>query len=395
MNGSPGIPRRKARVLHVIATAQRRGAEMFAADLVRALNEFGVEQRVVVLRDAGGAHVVFDAPTEFLHADARLLPGLRVHLGSVARLRSRVRSFRPTVVHAHGGEPYKHVLLAARGSSVPVIYRRIGEVAPTARRGLARIAHGHLMRRSDRIVAVAEAVRDETINLFGVLPDRVTTIPRGIDPERLAPAKARSRSRGELGIQADAAVVLSLGALSWEKDPLTHLEVSARLAGSHPSLVHVFAGEGPMRASLEAEVRRRGLGDRVRILGARSDVAELLDASDVILLASRQEGMPGCLIEAGMVGVPAVAYDVAGVSEVVVDEETGLLAAPGDLDRLCAQVERVIGDEDLRRRLGRAARDRCRDTFTIRTIAERYLALYDELGMTSDDARRRPPVVSP
>jgi glycosyltransferase involved in cell wall biosynthesis len=204
------------RVLHVVATAQRRGAEMFAADLVRALARLGVEQHVAVLRYVGAERIAFDATTEGMGADGRRLPGLRVHLGAVNRLRSRIRGFRPSVVHAHGGEPYKHALLAARPFGVPVIYRRIGEVAPTARRGLPRMAHGGLMRRSDRIVAVAEAVRDETIEMFGVHPERVITIPRGIDPQRLVPATDRAQTRADLGVAADAVVLLSLGALSWE-----------------------------------------------------------------------------------------------------------------------------------------------------------------------------------
>jgi glycosyltransferase involved in cell wall biosynthesis len=369
----------RQRVLHVVATAQRRGAEMFAADLVRALDALGVEQHVAVLRDVGAEAIAFDAPTERLGADGHRLPGLRIHLGAISRLRSRIRSFQPTVVHAHGGEPYKHALLAVRPFGVPIIYRRIGEVTPVARRGLPRIAHGGLMRRSDRIVAVAEAVRDETIEMFGVNPERVITIPRGIDPDRLVPTRAREETRAELGIPADALVLTSLGALSWEKDPLTHLEVTARLVGAHARLVHLFAGEGPMRAELEKEIRRRNLGERVLVLGSRTDVAELLAASDVILLASRQEGMPGCLIEAGMVGVPAAAYRVAGVGEVIVDGKTGLLIPPGDLDRLVAEVGRLISDPELRTRLGRAARDRCIALFDIHAIAARYLAVYEEL----------------
>jgi glycosyltransferase involved in cell wall biosynthesis len=115
------------------------------------------------------------------------------------------------------------------------------------------------------------------------------------------------------------------------------------------------------------------------MLGSRSDVADLLAASDALLLASRSEGMPGCVIEAGMAGLPVVSYAVAGVPEVVVDGMTGFTVAPGDLHTLAHRIATLLGDPDLRSRLGEAARDRCERTFGISAIASRYLAVYEEV----------------
>ena len=105
------------------------------------------------------------------------------------------------------------------------------------------------------------------------------------------------------------------------------------MAASRPDLTHLIAGDGPLRDAAETEAERLGGGERTRFLGSRGDVADLLAASDVLLLASKTEGMPACVIEAGIAGLPVAAYALAGVPEAVVSGETGLLARRGTTPR--------------------------------------------------------------
>jgi glycosyltransferase involved in cell wall biosynthesis len=365
------------RILHVVATGQRRGAEMFASDLVAALGRLGVEQAVAVLR-AGPPAVPFDAPVTMLGADGRPLPGLRMHLGAVRALRALVRERRPDLLQVHGGEPLKYGLAAAAGA--PVVYRRIGSTAGWLSSSPRRLVYGRLIRRAARVVAVSEETGRETAAAFRLPPAQVVTIPNGVDLRRLEPRRDRAATRAALGVPAAAAAILSLGALTWEKDPVGHLETSAPLLARHPGAVHLFAGDGPLRAELAAAADRLGVADRVRLLGSRDDVADLLAASDVMLFASRTEGMPASVIEAGVAGVPVAGTALAGVPEVVVDGETGLLAAPGDGDGLRAALDRLLGDERLRAAMGQAAAARCRERFGVDAIAGAYLALYEELA---------------
>jgi glycosyltransferase involved in cell wall biosynthesis len=182
-----------------------------------------------------------------------------------------------------------------------------------------------------------------------------------------------------LDIPSDARVLISVGALTWEKDPEAHLEVSNLVRQQLPGVVHLFVGDGPLRPELQRAIHERGLDGRVRLLGARDDVPELLSGADLMLLASRVEGLPGCLIEAGLVRRPAAAYAVAGVPEVVEDGRTGFLARPGDVQALARAASRLLADPDLRASMGEAAGERCRARFDIRMVAPRYLDLYREL----------------
>jgi glycosyltransferase involved in cell wall biosynthesis len=366
------------RVLHLIATGQRRGAEVFASDLVAALDVPDLQQRVAVLHGAPPWAVQFRAPVTGLRAGTPNLPARPLHPGAVLALRRLLRDWRPELVQAHGGQPLKHAALATASGGPPVVYRRIGSVSWLSNRPRQAL-YGRLVRRAARVVAVAESIRLETIAAFRLPPARVVTIPNGVDPGRLAPEQGRGATRAALGIPDDAVVVLSLGALAWEKDPLGHLAVTAPLLRRHPSAAHVFAGDGPLRPELEAAVRREGLDSRVRVLGSRGDVGDLLAASDLMLFASRTEGMPASVIEAGVAGLPVVGVALTGVPEVVTDGVSGLLAPPGDHAGLRAATARLLEDATLRTRMGRSARVRCRERYAIEVIAPAYRELYEDV----------------
>jgi glycosyltransferase involved in cell wall biosynthesis len=352
---------------------------MFASDLIRGLNQKGLRQHVAVLHGSGPLAVQYEAPTGLLRCDGWTVPGMRMDGLGVARLRRLVGRVRPTLVHAQG-EALIYSILANVGRDIAILYRRIGTAPDGIARGFQRLVHGGLMRRSTRIVAVAEAVRNETIEMFGVPAERIVTIPRAIDTTRLEPVAGREATRRDLGIPPGVPVVLSLGALTWEKDPIAHIRVMARVISDSPETRHVVAGDGPLKDQVESTVADLGLHDRVILVGNRPDVGDLLAAADVMLLASRIEGMPGCLIEAGMAGLPSVAYAVAGVPEIVMDGTTGRVLPRGDIQGLATAVSHLLRDAPRRAQMGAAARARCRSLFDIGPVTQQYLELYQEMA---------------
>jgi L-malate glycosyltransferase len=370
------------RVLHVVAGEQPRGGQIFASDLIAALQRFEIEQSVAIIRGSDEAGALFEVPVTLIDMQGPLAVGLRVRPRAVISLRRLVHGWKPDVVQAHGGESYKYVLAANPRRRPPVVYRRIGGAPMWITSGLHRAMHALLMRRATMIIAVAESVRRETIRLFGVDPGRIRTIPNAVPPARLEPSLERAEMRRHLQTNAEAVVTLSLGALTWEKDPLAQLEVVNRVLAERSEAIHLFVGDGPMRREIEEEIERRGLSVRCRVLGSRSDVGNILAASDVFLFASRadgMEGMPASVIEAGMSGLPVAGYSVMGVPEVVEDGVTGLLAPTGDVDALTAHVLDLVSNPDRRIAMGSAALERCTSQFDLAVIASRYLELYEEL----------------
>ena len=377
MTGSDG---RTIRLLHVVATDSRRGAEVFASDLSRSLDGAGITQSLTVLRPAHAIGASLVDPGSAIQASDRHYPTRRFDVRILGALRRAVDEARPNVVLAHGGEPLKYSIPATVGRPARVIYRRIGSARGRTMRGIRLSGYRALMRRADRIVAVADAIGEETIDHFRIRPSRVVTIPNGVDGQRMLPASKPDHVRRALRIGPEDTIVISVGAFTWEKDPLAQLAVAERVVSARPQTRFLLVGDGPLRPTAEDAVRTKGLERTVRLLGARDDVPDLLSASDVLILTSRTEGMPGVLIEAGMVGLPAVAFGIGGVPEVVSHGVTGVLVKPSDVDGLAAAVLGLVDDEERRRSMGEAARRHCEMRFDIRGVADRYMELIEEVA---------------
>jgi glycosyltransferase involved in cell wall biosynthesis len=367
------------RILHVVATGKRRGAEIFAADLVRALGRDGLIQRVAVLQPDRKA-VRYDAPTAYLAMEGVTLPGVRLDVPTVRGLARVVKRWPPDVIQAHGGETLKYILAAtATFRRPPLVFRSIGLAPPRITRGIRRSVWTRVTDRAAKVVAVADAVRRQAIETFRIPSDRVVIIPNAVDPRRLDTSRTREEIRRSLALPSSAEVVLSLGALTWEKDPLSVLDIAERVLVDRPAALFLLAGDGPVERAVRSAIGRRRLAERVRLLGSRSDVAELLCASDLLLLASSTEGMPACVIEAGMARLPVAAYAVGGVPEAVVDERTGRLAPPGARDVLAGHVRDLLADGRARAMMGATAGALSTARFDIRRVAPAYVSLYEEL----------------
>jgi glycosyltransferase involved in cell wall biosynthesis len=298
-------------------------------------------------------------------------------------LRRILREWRPHILFAHGGGSLLPALIAKGVGEGPVlVYRKIGLTEPWLRkpRRLRLRCHRSLMRRADAIAAVGAAVAVEVLGLLRVPPEKVRVIRQGMDPHALsATPRARERIRMSLGIPPVAPVLLSVGALGWEKHQQAMIRALAAVRGEGRQAVLLLAGAGPERSRLERLAVDLGVATEVRFLGARGDVPDLLAASDLFLLTSLSEGLPGALIEAGMAGVPAVAWDVAGVREVVQDGVTGLVPPFRDERAFTAAVLRLLDDPAAVRRMGAAAGDFCRERFAMDRCVEEHLQFFREL----------------
>jgi L-malate glycosyltransferase len=359
------------RVLHVVASNQARGAETFALDLIGDLNRHGVEQRVAVVHPVGNG-------LDFGIDQVPLTGSRPIAMGRLNRL---VRVWGPDVVQAHGGESLKWLTpTLVFPASPPVVYRRIGMTPDWMAGSRRKRAHGFIIRRAARIVAVAEAAARQLTDEFGIEASSIEVIGNAVDERRVRSSASPSEVRKRLGLAQEAPVVLFAGAFTEEKDPLALVEVAARVCDEFPQVTFVMAGEGPLHDELHATVARAGLKDRVRLVGSRTDLPDLMRASSALVLTSRTEGIPGVAIEAGLAGLPVVAYGVGGVTEVVVHGHTGLVARHREPGELASLLIRVLTDSTGAELLGETAKARCRELYEIRRCGTRYLDLYRRLG---------------
>ena len=281
----------------------------------------------------------------------------------VAALAALVRLFRARrydVVHTHSVKAGCLGRLAARLAGVPLIVHTIHGV-PFEIDGRLRarvyLAYERLLAPvTARVVCVGEALRQEVAGWGVVAPEKLLTIYSGIDFDAYAPTRDAPTVRRALGLEHAHPIVGSVGRLTACKAQGDLVDALALLAARRPSAALVLVGDGELRDQLAQRARARGVQGRLRLLGERDDVPDLLAAFDVYAMSSRWEGVGRALTEAMFVGLPVVATPVYGVKEVVRHEETGLLVPPGDPAALAAAVERLVADPGLAAGLGARAR---------------------------------------
>jgi glycosyltransferase involved in cell wall biosynthesis len=234
---------------------------------------------------------------------------------------------------------------------------------------------------ADRIITVSEYDRQLALRYRVVSPAKLVTVHNGM-PD-VAPAL---RARPE---RCPPRLVM-IARFEPQKDHATLLRALAQLK-STPWELDVI-GDGPLRAQAAALATELGIGQRVRFLGFRRDIAEQLAQHELFLLISHWEGFPRSILEAMRAGLPVVASDVGGVRESVVQGETGFVVAPQDVGALSARLETLLSDPGLRSRLGAAGRLRYEQHFTFERMFEQTLAVYSALIRRPLRAPRREPV---
>lgn len=236
--------------------------------------------------------------------------------------------------------------------------------------------HGHLVnsRLCSAMVAVSSQVKDYAIREEGCDARKIVMIENGIEPidAIYGDPSLRKRIRKQLGFGEEDFLVLTVGRLAVQKGHTYLLEAIPKIVFRYPKLHFLFAGDGPLRGQLETQAKKNGVSERVRFLGIRDDVGELLSASDAFVQPSLWEGLSLALLEALMAGVPVLATSVEGVVDVVEHEKSALLVPPKDAAALSDALRRLVEDEDLRMRLSSQGQTRAEKSYSIDTMCRSY-----------------------
>ncbi len=226
-------------------------------------------------------------------------------------------------------------------------------------------------------VAISEAIRKVMI-ADGIDPERITTIHSGVDTQRLMLEKPADDFRAQNGIPEDHLVVGVVAALTVEKGYPTLLEAAAKVLKTHDKVTFCALGEGNDREALFRQADGLGLGKRFRFMGFRRDVGAFLHMFDMFVLASHMEGLGTSILDAQSVGLPVIASMVGGISEIIEDGVSGLLAEAGNPDDFAAKLSRLIDHAALREKLGTEALASVKN-FSIERTVEKNIALYHDI----------------
>ena len=239
-------------------------------------------------------------------------------------------------------------------------------------RAVERVAN----RWTNLVIANSEAVREDAIRTEGLPPGKVIVIYNGLQAERydLPPQPAL---RARLAAVPDGPIAITVANLIEYKGHHVLLDAWRGVQRAFPGATLLLAGDGPLRATLERAAAHLGLGDRVRFLGVRRDIPELLAASDLLVHPSSEEGFSNAILEGMAAGRPVIATAVGGSPEAIVQGETGILVPAGDSGALRDAVVDLLCSPGTRERLGAAARASASTRFTVERMVHEYETVYE------------------
>ena len=291
---------------------------------------------------------------------------------------------KPDIVHTHSSKGGILGRLAAKIAGVPniihtphghVFYGHFGTIASKIFLWAEKI----FSRFTDRMVALTDGEKDDYINLSVCPPEKLFKIHSGVDVKKFMHANGnRVEKRRSLGLDQNEAVIGFVGWLLPIKGPDYLLKAMDYVWQGHPEASLVLVGKGGMDVGLRAEALKKNANGKVKFLGWREDIDEIMPLFDMLVLPSLNEGMGRVLVEAMAAGKPVVASRVGGIPDLVRHAETGYLVPPADEKALADGIKKLLDDPERAKQMGLRGREHCRQ-FSIEAMIDKLDKLYIEL----------------
>jgi glycosyltransferase involved in cell wall biosynthesis len=378
MAGTDGTTRSASaspvRVAFVVHAMQVAGTEMLVAEIIRRLGSRLVPT-IVCLDDVGELGERLREEGVTVRSLARR-PGLDLRIPH--RLAAVLRESDVDVVHAHQYTPFFYSALAKLlpWSGWRLVFTEHGRHYPDIVSRKRRLANRLLLARLvHHVTAVCQFSAESLAVADGFARRQVEVIENGIDlPGPMQESRAGLRAR--LGLDVRRQYIACVARFHPVKDHRTLLQAFAQLAPRVPDAELLLIGDGQLRHALEAQAEQLGIRPRIRFLGVRRDVPDLLAASDLFVLSSVSEASSLTLLEAMAARLPVVVTDVGGNPEIVRNEVDGILVPRASPDQLAAAVQRILSTPDAGRRMGDSGRERVEAHYRLDRTVQRYYQCY-------------------
>lgn len=384
------------RITHVITRLIIGGAQENTLSSVLGLRQKpGLEVKLV-----SGPAIGPEGSLESLDPELILVPHLvrPVHpVNDLLALRELERLFRrtkPDVVHTHSGKAGVVGRMAAARAGVRVIVHTIhgpsfGSFQGVVPNFIFRGAERRAARVTTQFITVADAMTDQYLAAGIGRRELYTTIFSGFDLGPYLSARNDLAFRAKLGIAADDIVIGMIARLFKLKGHDDLITAAPEIVQRNPRVKFLLVGDGEWRGRLESKAHALGLEKHVVFAGLipPDEVPRYVGIMDALVHLSLREGLPRALPQALAAGKPVIAYDCDGAKEVCIDNETGFLLRPGDLNGLIERVSRLANDAPLREGLGRAGREFVRERFSVEQMVDQLHSLY--LKLARDGEKRQ------
>jgi glycosyltransferase involved in cell wall biosynthesis len=291
---------------------------------------------------------------------------------------------KPDIVHTHSSKGGILGRLAAKIAGAPhiihtphghVFYGHFGAFASKVFLWIEKV----FSKFTDRMVALTDGEKDDYVNLSVCSPEKIFKIHSGVDVKKFMHANGnRVEKRRSLGLDQNGAVIGFVGWLLPIKGPDYLLKAMDYVWQGHPEASLILVGKGDLDVDLRAEALKKNANGKVKFLGWREDIDEIMPLFDMLVLPSLNEGMGRVLVEAMAAGKPVVASRVGGIPDLVQDGETGYLVLPADEKALANGIKKLLDDPERAKQMGLQGLENCWQ-FSLEAMIEKLDALYSEL----------------
>lgn len=383
------------KILYVIGTLDIGGAERHLTEVVKRLDRDRFQPYICALSEGGalqaeveaaGVPVIVIGFRGFSFGLRRLFQKGAVRtspfkiFGMLRKMYRFMKEEKFDIVHGYLFWAYIIGTLVARAAKVPVVIasrRSLGHFK--AKKIHYLFIERIVNRKTDLIIANSEAVKADVIRQEKVSPGKIIVIHNGIEAAPYEKPVDTAAKRKELGIPPNASLIGVIANLIHYKGHKYLIEAAATVQKVVPDARFLLIGEGPMRQTIETQIEELGLAENFILAGTRRDVVELLAAMDISVLPSLEEGFSNTILESMAAGRPVVATAVGGNPEAVVDGVTGFLVPPRSSEALAQAILGLLGDREKAGSMGRAARERVRQEFTMGKMVGEMEAVYDKI----------------
>lgn len=350
-----------------------RGAEIFADQLSQQLLSRGHECIIVALYGEK-PRFSFDSKVKCLNAK----PGKRFFdLGGWKSLSNIIKEFKPDVVQANASDTLKFSVFSKMiyRWKAPILFRNANKMGDFIDTLPKKIFNQWLLNHCRGVVSVSELCQADFQKTFRFKAENITTVEIGVNILEKMPELPQDVSL----LASEGPLMVNVGSLSPEKNHEGLLNIFSQVKSKIPNARLAIVGDGKLRGLLENRIREMGLTNQVFLLGFRSDALAWIHAADLFVLPSLIEGLPGVILESFMLKVPVVANDVGGVSEVVINKQTGLLIDPDKPENFADACLSLLENKNMAESLVKNAYALVKEKFSNEAIALRFETFYKQL----------------
>lgn len=374
------VKRAKTKILFVVENSRFGGDELAVAQIAAGLPRGEFAPAVACLPGS-------DMEGQLREAGVPVVPVDFSGLFSIAAYRKLSKIFtaeRPSIVHCQGASADYCARIAAHRCGIPAVVSTVAVPVERSRGGFVkkliyRIADRATNGYVRKFVTVSTPLENILERGHGISAEKISVISNGIDLEKFNPGKhERAKCREKLGIRNAGPVIGTVGRLTAEKGHKFLIEAAAKVIGNGPA-TFVIAGEGKLRANLEARARSLDISANCIFTGFAENVPEIMGAIDVFVLPSLYAGRSITLLEAMAMGKPIVVTAIEGIDEVVQNELTAAVVLPGSAETLANAIMCLLKNKGRAVEMGMRARKEVKTRFDLKKMVAAHTELYRNL----------------